>query len=533
MHKRFSLLILFLFPLIVQGQDALPEKFIVQFNFTLDFNESNQVKVGALTFNHEKVLSHRLNIHLLTHGSYRNKENLLKSLKNSPLVEAVQFDREIEMRDASLEPNDPLFVDQWNLEKIKAPEVWEDSKGISTIDGDTMVVAIIDNGCDVDHEDIIPNLWINRKEIPGNGLDDDGNNYVDDVSGWDMGNNSATHFPAPHGTGMASIIGSSGNNALGISGVSWGAQLMILDVQINESDVVEAYGYVLEQRTRYNESNGAEGAFVVATNSSFGVDNATAEDYPIWCSMYDALGNAGILNVGATANNGRNVDILGDIPSTCPSEYLIVVANSDQGDRLASSSGLGVRNVDLAAPGTGIPLALPGDLYFQSTGTSEATAMVTGSIPVLYGLLEPSILQSGKQSPEKLARLVRYMILSGVDPIADLKDKVATGGRLNLLKAKEVYEALDFSGNGDYGYTSLRYNPILRQYTLFMNPGFEGDVSWRLFDSAGRLMNRRLFQVSPIDINRVQIDFGDMDRGVYMLEMTHKNYRFTEKLTVY
>ena len=132
-------------------------------------------------------------------------------------------------------------------------------------------MAIVDGGADLNHVDI--DFFKNIHEIPNNGQDDDGNGYIDDYDGWNAYSNNGNIPSSSHGTHVAGISAAIGNNGTGIAGVNWGVKVMpIAGSSSNESVVVNAYGYVLEMRSTYNETDGAFGAFVVATNSSFGVD---------------------------------------------------------------------------------------------------------------------------------------------------------------------------------------------------------------------------------------------------------------------
>src|SRR5690606_27888318 len=143
-------------------------------------------------------------------------------------------------------------------------------------DGDTIVVAIIDDGINPNHPDIQGNLWNNRHEIAGNGIDDDLNGYVDDVLGWNtystpMNDNiTGGSWGGGHGTPVAGIVGAKGDNNVGVAGVNWNVKLMIIVGGGDQADALTAYGYVLASRKQYNETNGEKGAFIVSTNASWG-----------------------------------------------------------------------------------------------------------------------------------------------------------------------------------------------------------------------------------------------------------------------
>ena len=193
---------------------------------------------------------------------------------------AIRADAGISLR--SLIPDDPYFEDQWGSVVMQLPQAWEEfGTGGLTVTGDTIVVAVIDDGFYLEHEDLKTNFWKNYKEIPGNGIDDDDNGYIDDFDGWNAynhsGNMPSSTYYIQHGTSVTGVISGVGNNGIGICGINWNVKLMPVagsseNEDADEATIVEAYGYALEMRARYNETDGAEGAFIVSTNSSFGVD---------------------------------------------------------------------------------------------------------------------------------------------------------------------------------------------------------------------------------------------------------------------
>ena len=248
-----------------------------------------------------------------------------------------------------------------------------------------------------------------------------------------------------HGTHVSGIIGAVGNNGKGVCGVNWNVKIMpIGGSSSNESIVVEAYSYVLEMRARYNETDGEEGAFIVATNSSFGVDYGNPDDYPIWCSMYDEMGNVGILSCGAGPNMNVNVDVVGDVPSACPGNYLIGITNTTSSDEKYGSAGYGVNNIDLGAPGTSIYSTLPNNNYGNMTGTSMATPQVSGTIALMYAALPEEMMIACKNDPANFCLSVRHHLLNGADHLPSLDGLVASGRRLNAYGAIEsvLYDSI-------------------------------------------------------------------------------------------
>ncbi len=292
---------------------------------------TNKAELPELLSNYnltnKHLVSERFNIYLLKINNVRTSNaSVINLLESNNSVVNVQNNHKLSLRDVEETlPDDSLFNLQWSLlntgqaggtpgADIDATSAWDISTGGLTALGDTIVVAIIDGGSDLNHEDL--NFWKNHSEIPNNSIDDDTNGYVDDYHGWNAYNHNGTIPNHNHGVHVAGIDGAIGNNEIGVSGVNWNVRtLPIAGSSGNESTVVEALSYIYVVRERYDQTNGAEGAFVVADNCSFGVDKGQPENFPIWEAMYDSLGQLGILSMGATANRNWDIDSVGDVPT--------------------------------------------------------------------------------------------------------------------------------------------------------------------------------------------------------------------------
>ena len=392
----------------------------------------------------KRLLSKRLNIWLFEIVDRKEpREDQMSRLALNADVRLIQNNHtNIVLREAI--PDDPYYHLQWAPAIMNLPQAWEDfTTGGVTATGDTIVVAVIDGGTDWTHEDL--NCWENSHEIPYNGIDDDNNGYIDDFHGWNAYNHNGYVGSSNHGTHVSGIIGAVGNNGKGVCGVNWNVKTMtVCGSSGDESIVVEAYSYVLEMRTRYNETNGEEGAFIVATNSSFGVDYGNPDDYPIWCSMYDEMGLVGILSCGAGPNMNVNVDVVGDVPSTCPGDYLIGITNTTSADEKYGSAGYGVNNIDIGAPGTSIYSTTPNNSYNDLTGTSMATPQVSGTIALMYTALPEEMMQTCKSDPANFCLTMKYHLLNGADHLSSLDGLVASGRRLNAYGAIEsaLYDSI-------------------------------------------------------------------------------------------
>ncbi len=392
----------------------------------------------------KKPLVSSLNIWKISFDHINTNEiDFLRAIRKNSNCIAAQFDHFVSNRQNI--PNDDLFSNQWHHINIGTnggiPDAdmdtdlaWDISTGGLTVSGDTIVVAVLDDGVQLDHPDLIQNLWRNYGEIPNNGIDDDDNGYVDDFLGWNISSNTDQIAGGGHGTPVAGIIGAVGNNNNGVSGVNWNVKIMIVKNDFNtiESEVLAAYAYPLNMRVRFNETDGLEGAFVVATNASWGIDGGDPDDAPLWCGLFDELGEAGILNCGATANSNLNVDEEGDLPTGCPSDYLIAVTNMRRDDTKEPGAAYGANSVDLGAFGSDVFTLGNNNNYTTFGGTSGATPQVSGAIALLYSAPCPDIVALYETDPSAAALLIKEYILEGVDPNSSLDNITTTGGRINI-----------------------------------------------------------------------------------------------------
>ncbi len=409
----------------------------------------DQTDIGSFVRNYENIsltvkeqMIPGMNIYLFQYDVKKSQPvDALMSVMRSDKVAIAQFNHIIHER---VTPNDTRFAEQWDKNNtgqtggtpdadIDAPEAWELTTGGTTVLGDTIVVAIVDGGQQIDHQDLT--TWRNWAEIPGNGVDDDNNGYIDDINGWNAGSNNGNIPANQHGTHCAGIAGAVGNNNQGIAGVNWKLKTMpVVYGSATEANAVKAYGYVYRQRKKYNETNGTQGAFVVSTNSSWGIDNGQPSNYPLWCAFYDSLGAVGVLSAGAGPNNNVNIDVVGDMPTTCPSIFMIAVTNTTNTDAKNSGAGYGPINMDLGAPGTSILSTIPTNSYGLLTGTSMATPQVAGAVALMHAGASIVFMNLVKNDPDSAAALFKQYILASVDTIPALTGITVSNGRLNVRK---------------------------------------------------------------------------------------------------
>jgi len=295
--------------------------------------------------------------------SSKTTQEMIKILKADPNVESVSPNY---IRQLDATPNDPDFSQLWGMNNtgqtggtndadIDAVEAWDVTTGSSDV-----VVAVFDTGIDYTHRDLKANLWVNQGETPDDGIDNDGNGYIDDIYGYDFaadiaGNNDGDPLDVHgHGTHVSGTIGASGNNGFGISGVNWDVNIMALKIfapgaGAYDSDILEAIEYVQTMKAR--------GVNIVAINASYGGGGGDQAD--TMNTAIKGLGDAGIIFCAAAGNGGSDGigddnDVEPQFPSSYDADNIISVASTDHNDDLSGFSNYGTASVDLAAPGSRI-----------------------------------------------------------------------------------------------------------------------------------------------------------------------------------
>jgi subtilisin family serine protease len=324
----------------------------------------------------------------------------LARLRKDPSVEYAEEDQTVSIVRA---PNDPSLGELWGLAKIRAQEAWDEEIGNGQV-----VVAVIDTGVAYDHPDLAANMWTNTGEVPGNGIDDDGNGYVDDLYGYDFHNDDADpmddHF---HGTHCAGTIGAVGDNGVGVVGVCWDVRLMALKFlgkggSGSSSDAIGCIQYAIDNGAHVMSNSWGGGGFSQA------LADAVA-----------AAHEAGILFVAAAGNNNSSSP---HYPSAYP--HVLSVAATDQDDEKASFSNYG-SSIDLAAPGVGILSCGLDGTYRKASGTSMATPHVAGLAALLLA----------RNPAMTLDQLELVLTSSAVDLGDPGKDNIYGHGRIDAAAA--------------------------------------------------------------------------------------------------
>jgi subtilisin family serine protease len=363
----------------------------------------------------------KLGIHLLKLPPGLSAEEAMKIFSSDPAVQYASLDYLVQ---ADLLPNDPRFGELWGLHNtgqsggtadadIDAPEAWEISTGSSGI-----VVGVIDTGVDYNHEDLAANIWRNTGETPGNGIDDDGNGYVDDIYGIDAYNGDSDPMDDHnHGTHVAGTIGAVGGNGIGVVGVNWQVRIMALKFlgaggSGSTSGAIECINYAVTMAAR--------GVNIRVLSNSWGGGGFSA-------ALRDAIqtaANSGILFVAAAGNDAANNDATPHYPSSYDLPNVLAVASTDRYDQRSSFSSYGLSTVDVAAPGSSVLSTTRDNKYAIFSGTSMATPHVSGIAALILA-----------SNPTMSWQALRKLILFSSDSIPSLSGLVLTGGRVNANNA--------------------------------------------------------------------------------------------------
>lgn len=390
-------------------------------------------------------------------------------------IEHVEPNFELALLDA---PSDPWYIngDLWGLYSgnsspsslygSNASDAW----ALGITGSKQVYVAVLDTGIDTFHDDLANNIWNNSGEIPANGIDDDGNGYVDDVYGFDFRNDDGSVFDLgenPHGTHVAGILAAKGNNGLGVVGVNWdinliSAKIMGLDGRGYISDAVEAFDYVTKLRT-------LKGLNIVATNNSWGT---TAYSFSLESAVKRA-GDAGISVVAAAGNGGRELSGSHVFPASfdCSTidrawDCVVSVAAITDSGELAEFSNFGATTVDVGAPGQAIYSTWPANRFESVSGTSMATPFVAGALALCSSanLGEPAfsakrhLLETATSTDSLAGKTVSEGRLNAGDTVGNCLNGVESfSGSPSLVRASSTYTdtiRLDWEDtvSGEHGY---------------------------------------------------------------------------------
>jgi subtilisin family serine protease len=352
------------------------------------------------------------NIVIIEYSSSIDPVQLSSKLKT---LDEVEWAEPRYLREASYVPNDTLISNQYALTKINAAAAWDISSGDSSI-----IIGIVDTGVDWDHPDLYANIWVNAGEIPGDGIDNDGNGYVDDIRGWDFGGLSGTPDNNPmedgsyHGTHVAGLASAVTDNTTGIASI--GFNCTIMPVKAAQDNLKNSSGqpYISygDEGIAYAVDNGAR-----IINCSYGGSGYSRLDQEL--VNYAVENNVLIV---AAAGNSNSPD------AHYPSAYngVLSVAATDQNDRRASFSNYGT-TVDVSAPGSNVYSTWQNDTYRSLSGTSMASPIAAG----LAGLVASAF---PSYTPGQIAEQIRVNT-DNIDNLNSNYTRMLGKGRINAFKA--------------------------------------------------------------------------------------------------
>lgn len=410
------------------GLRAIPGSLLVRFDA-----KTPQVAVDAALAGAQASVVRRYSLvpGLVHVRSTLPTDRAIAALAANPWVQYAEPD--YVQRKTATTPNDTYFGLEWGMHNtgqdirgvigtpdadIDLPEAWDITTG-----DPSFVIAVIDTGTQWSHPDLDGNIWSNPGEIAGNGVDDDGNGYVDDTRGWDFyADDNDPDDGDGHGTHTAGTVGAEGNNGQGVAGVNWRCRIMPLrflgPAGGATSDAVAALNYAADLGVK-------------VSNNSWGGGGYSSSLY----SAINASKSVGHVFVAAAGNAGTNNDSSPFYPASYNLDNIISVAATDNRDNRASFSNYGATSVDLGAPGVDIASTYSGSSYVWSSGTSMASPHVAGVAALVY-----------QQNPGFTYSQVVGKILSTTRPVASLGGRCVTGGVLNAFAA--------LSGGGGGGNTA-------------------------------------------------------------------------------
>ena len=353
---------------------------IVKFKKGVSLSKSNTI-AASLSMNMKRRFSVLSKIRgqeylFLRAKNIKTTAQMILELRKDPNVAAVSPNYRNRIMAT---PNETRFSELWGMHNtgqtggtvdadIDAHEAWDTNTGSSTV-----IIAGVDTGVDYTHPDLAANMWKNPNEIAGDGIDNDGNGYVDDI----YGINAITDTGDPmddqgHGTHTAGTFCGVGNNSIGVAGVSWNSMIMALKFIAEngglDSDTLKCFEYILDQKLNHGQN-------IVAINASYGGAgfSATVKD------AIDAIGDAGIVFCAAAGNDPNNNDVYPQYPASYNSNNIIPVTAFDHTGAYYTGYCYGATSVDLAAPGIGVLSAVsgryipqPGDIFFDDMESGDA-----------------------------------------------------------------------------------------------------------------------------------------------------------------
>jgi thermitase len=356
-----------------------------------------------------------------TERNHKSERHTLPLPDKKSIVSSPQFP----LVDAQF--NDPLVNNIWSFKDADQYGVSVNSayKAYGTTNTTPVIVAVVDTGVDITHEDLKDNIWTNTAEIPGNGIDDDGNGYIDDINGINTlvrdANGKATvniKDTHSHGTHVSGTIAAKQNNGIGVAGIASNVKIMPIRAVPNEGDETDVD---IAEAFIYAAKNGAK-----IINCSFGKSSNEGKKLIPDTLKYIA-DNYGVLVIAAAGNDSNDIDINKTYPASFDNDNLLIIASTGSRGSMSYFSNYGKVSVDVAAPGSDIFSTVPGNRYASMSGTSMATPTTVG--------VAAEILS---HNPELTYLQLKDVIINSVTKIDNFKNKILSSGRIDLLKGLEL-----------------------------------------------------------------------------------------------
>jgi subtilisin family serine protease len=478
------------------GQEYVPNELLVQYSAQAFAPERNAAAIVADTKIVETIHTKAMQANGLgaltrvTLGAGVDMEKAMQALKQNPNVLYVEPNF---IYRPSVISNDTYYTNGslWGMYSNDSPtavgpanttnqfgsqseKAWNENITGSA----NVVIGIIDEGIQATHPDLIDNMWLNPFEVAGDGIDNDGNGYIDDTRGWDFVANDNSVYDGTaddHGTHVAGTIGATGGNGTGVVGVNWDVTMISLKflgaTGGSTANAVKALDYVTDLKNRH-------GINIVATSNSWGGGGYSQ-------SLHDAIirsAKKDILFVAAAGNGGSDgIGDSNDSVANYPSNYnstvgtstqtaasydsVIAVASITSSGAISGFSNFGANTVDIGAPGSGIWSTLPSNTYGSYSGTSMATPHVSGAV-ALYASTKPAGTSAAS---------IKQAILQSATPTTSLAGKTVTGGRLNVYEAVRPRNSIDVSVPSPSATTTETGSTV--SFTVVLGSAPSADVS--------------------------------------------------------
>lgn len=399
----------------IKNGATLPQSQLIKsvkhlFNNNYIVNTSNAIQLESLLEDSEVIIS--------TEKNYFAGTRVLPS-------EQLSNNKNDEMNFNFEAFNDPKVGRVWSFNSAEDKGVSVNKSYLTPlgIQKQEIIVAVVDTGVDYNHEDLKNIMWKNTGEIADNGIDDDGNGYIDDIFGINTlvkdANGNATGDPMAshaHGTHVSGTIAAEQNNLIGMAGIAAKARIMAIRTVPDSSDETDAD---IVESFLYAAKNGAK-----LINCSFGKSHN--EGGNIVNETITHIGKTfGVLTFAAAGNDyGRDIDKKLTYPASFDSDYLLVVASTSKSGKLSYFSNIGKVNVDLAAPGSDVYSTVPGNRYSNMSGTSMAT-------PTTVGVAAEVLSHFPSLTPLQLKKV----LMGSVTKVGRFKKKMVSGGRVDLFNS--------------------------------------------------------------------------------------------------